>query len=131
MCIRDSKYTDVVYLTDFATSSTVGRLLLFRIDQNGNPEVLESDVGTIDYVTGELLIDSLNITSTTLSNGAIEVECLPQSYDLIGLRDLFLSLSVSKSTVTMIKDDISSGSDTSGVDFISTPQYNKSGFFRT
>ena len=103
----------------------------FRIDQNGNPEVLESDVGTIDYVTGELLIDSLNITSTTLSNGAIEVECLPQSYDLIGLRDLFLSLSVSKSTVTMIKDDISSGSDTSGVDFISTPQYNKSGFFRT
>lgn len=125
------KYTDTVYLTDFATSSTIGRLLLFRIDKNGAPEILESNVGTIDYNTGELLIDSLNITSTTLSNGAIEVECLPQSYDLIGLRDLFLSLSVSKSTVTMIKDDISSGSDTSGVNFISTPQYNKSGFFRT
>ena len=125
------KYTDTVYLTDFATSSTTGRLLLFRIDENSAPEVLENNVGTIDYTTGELLIDSLNITSTTLSNGVIEVECLPQSYDLIGLRDLFLSLSVSKSTVTMIKDDISSGSDTSGVDFISTPQYNKSGFFRT
>ena len=125
------KYTDIVYLTDFATSSTTGRLLLFRIDQNGAPEVLESNVGTVNYTTGELFIDSLNITSTTLSNGVIEVECLPQSYDLIGLRDLFLNLSVSKSTVTMIKDDISSGSDTSGVNFISTPQYNKSGFFRT
>jgi len=124
------KYTDTVYLTDFATSSTTGRLLLFKIDKNGAPEVLENNVGTVDYTTGELLIDSLNITSTTLSNGAIEVECLPQSYDLIGLRDLFLSLAVSKSTVTMIKDDISSGSDTSGVNFISTPQYNKSGFFR-
>ena len=124
------KYTDTVYLTDFATSSTTGRLLLFKINKNGAPEVLENNVGTVDYTTGELLIDSLNITSTTLSNGAIEVECLPQSYDLIGLRDLFLSLAVSKSTVTMIKDDISSGSDTSGVNFISTPQYNKSGFFR-
>lgn len=124
------KYTNTVYLTDFAISSTTGRLLLFKIDKNGAPEVLENNVGTVDYITGELLIDSLNITSTTLSNGAIEVECLPQSYDLIGLRDLFLSLAVSKSTVTMIKDDISSGSDTSGVNFISTPQYNKSGFFR-
>lgn len=124
------KYTDTVYLTDLATSSTSGTLLLFRIGPDGNPEVLESNVGTVNYTTGELLIDSLNITSTSLSNGVIEVECLPQSYDLIGLRDLFLDLSVEKSTVTMIKDDISSGSDTSGVNFTSTPQYNKSGFFR-
>ena len=124
------KYADIVYLTDLATSSTSGTLLLFRIGADGNPEVLESNVGTVDYATGELLIDSLNITSTSLSNGVIEVECLPQSYDLIGLRDLFLDLSVEKSTVTMIKDDISSGSDTSGVNFTSTPQYNKSGFFR-
>ena len=124
------KYTDIVYLTDLATSSTSGTLLLFRIGPDGNPEVLESNVGTVNYTTGELLIDSLNITSTSLSNGVIEVECLPQSYDLIGLRDLFLDLSVEKSTVTMIKDDISSGSDTSGVNFTSTPQYNKSGFFR-
>ena len=124
------KYTDIVYLTDLATSSTSGTLLLFRIGLDGNPEVLESNIGTVDYITGELLIDSLNITSTSLSNGVIEVECLPQSYDVIGLRDLFLDLSVEKSTVTMIKDDISSGSDTSGVNFTSTPQYNKSGFFR-
>lgn len=124
------KYADTVYLTDLATSSTSGRLLLFRIGSDGNPEVLESNVGTVNYTTGELLIDSLNITSTSLSNGVIEVECLPQSYDIIGLRDLFLDISVERSTVTMIKDDISSGSDTSGVNFTSTPQYNKSGFFR-
>lgn len=124
------KYADTVYLTDLATSSTSGTLLLFRIGSDGNPEVLESNVGTVNYTTGELLIDSLNITSTSLSNGVIEVECLPQSYDIIGLRDLFLDISVERSTVTMIKDDISSGSDTSGVNFTSTPQYNKSGFFR-
>lgn len=124
------KYADTVYLTDLATSSTSGTLLLFRIGPDGNPEVLESNIGTVNYTTGELLIDSLNITSTSLSNGVIEVECLPQSYDIIGLRDLFLDISVERSTVTMIKDDISSGSDTSGVNFTSTPQYNKSGFFR-
>ena len=77
-----------------------------------------------------MLIDSLNITSTLLPNAAIQIEVLPRSNDIIGLRDLFLNISVSDSTVTMIQDDISSGSDSSGVSFITTPQYNNQGFFR-
>lgn len=125
------KYTDVVYITDVATTSTNGTLVLFRINSNNLPQILESNIGTVDYTNGELFIDSLNITSTVLDSGVVEVECLPSSFDLIGLRDLFLNLSVDDSTVTMIQDEISSGADSSGVDFTSTPQYNKQGYFRT
>jgi len=122
------KYREVVYLTDEAATATIGNLWLFRM--NGDiPEFLEK-VGTIDYKEGELFIDSLNITSTSLPDNTIEIECLPASYDILGKRNLFLDLSIEGSNVNMIKDDISSGSDISGVNFSVTPQYNKTGFFR-
>lgn len=124
------KYTDTLYLTDVVTDNTTGSLVLFKIGASNLPEILESNAGTINYSTGELFIDSLNITSTSLPNGTIEVECLPSSYDILGLRDLFLNISVQNSTVTMIRDDISSGSDASGVTYKATPQYNKQGFYR-
>ena len=101
-----------------------------KIGQNNLPEIVESNIGTIDYSKGELFIDSLNITSTSLSTGIVEIECLPSSYDVLGLRDLFLNIAVQNSTVTMIKDEISSGSDASGVTYKATPQYNKQGFYR-
>lgn len=124
------KYTETLYLTDLVTSNTTGTLLLFKIGKNNLPEIVESKVGTVDYITGELFIDSLNITSTSLSTGLVEIECLPSSYDVLGLRDLFLNVAVQNSNVTMIRDDISSGSDASGVTYIVTPQYNKQGFYR-
>ena len=122
------KYREVVYLTDEATSASNGNLWIFRM--NGDtPDFLET-VGTVDYKEGELFIDSLNIISTSLSNNTIEVECLPASYDILGKRNLFLDISIDGSSVNMIKDDISSGSDISGINFPVTPQYNKQGFFR-
>lgn len=124
------KYTETLYLTDLVTSNTTGTLLLFKIGKNNLPEIVESKVGTVDYTTGELFIDSLNITSTSLSTGLVEIECLPSSYDILGLRDLFLNVAVQNSNVTMIRDDISSGSDASGVTYKVTPQYNKQGFYR-
>ena len=122
------KYREVVYITDEAVSSSNGKLWIFRM--NGDtPEFLQN-VGTVDYQSGELFIDSLNITSSVLSSGIIEVECLPASFDILGKRNLFLDIAVESSTINMIRDDVSSGSDTSGVNFSVTPQYNKKGFYR-
>ena len=122
------KYREVVYFADEAVSTSTGDLWIFRMDGD-TPEFLEK-VGTVDYQAGELFIDSLNITSSVLTSNVIEVECLPSSFDILGKRNLFLDLAVDSSTVNMIKDDVSSGSDTSGVNFSVTPQYNKQGFFR-
>ena len=59
----------------------------------------------------------VNITSTVASNDLIEIQAFPDSNDIIGLKDLYLSFDVSNSTINMVKDVIASGEDVSGVVF--------------
>ena len=80
------------------------------------PVVVQS-AGTVNYETGEILLGSLNITSTDLNGDIIEIQAFPESNDVIGLKDLYISFDVSKSTINMIKDVITSGDDISGVVF--------------
>ena len=127
---RVFEYPDTVYFSDRKITDKTGELFLFKLDQSNNPVILKSIIGSVDYEAGELFIDSLNVVSTTLSDNTIQVEADPKSYDVIGLRDLFLNISLNDIKITMIKDDISSGSDTSGVQFISTPVYKNQGFIR-
>ena len=70
------------------------------------------------YNEGEIIINTVNIISTEKSDNIIEVEAVPESNDVVGLKDLFLSLDVSKSTINMLRDLISSGDEISGVRFI-------------
>ena len=45
------------------------------------------------------------------------MQAFPESNDVVGLKDLFVSLEVSKSTINMVKDVIASGEDISGITF--------------
>lgn len=127
---RVFEYADIVYFSDKKDNDKTGTLFLFKLDESNNPIILKSVIGTINYETGELFIDSLNVVSTTLSDNTIQVEIDPRSYDAIGLRDLFITLSLNDTKITMIQDNISSGSDTSGVEFIATPVYKNQGYIR-
>ena len=89
------------------------------------PVVVQS-AGTVNYETGEIMLGSLVITETTLSQDIIEIQAFPESNDVIGLKDLYLSFSISKSTINMIKDVIASGDDTSGTIFSSSDYYRSS-----
>lgn len=121
---------DTVYLSDLPLESQgyrKGELFLFRLISQNQPEVLRSSVGTIDYEKGEILLNPINITSTSkLSNQQplIEFGISPKSNDVVGLQDLYLILDINNSTINMISDDISSGSDISGSYFISTSSYS-------
>ena len=84
---------------------------------DGNPIVVVKSAGTIDYVKGEIITGALNITSTDLDNDIIEIQAFPESNDIIGLKDLYISFDVSKSKINMIKDVIASGDDISGIVF--------------
>ena len=53
----------------------------------------------------------------------IQISTSPHSNDVIGLQDLYLQLDTSNSTVTMIPDDISSGTNTSGSSYKVTSSY--------
>lgn len=88
--------------------------------------VIVKSAGIVNYETGEIMIGSLNITSTSLDQDIIEIQAYPESNDVIGLKDLYLSFDISKSSINMIKDVIASGDDVSGVVFTSNDYYRSS-----
>jgi len=80
-------------------------------------QVAAKSIGTVDYHRGEIIVNTVNITSTVADNDLIEIQAFPESNDVVGLKDLYLSFSVSNSTINMVKDVIASGEDISGVAF--------------
>jgi len=95
-------------------SAKTGIISVVKIDSNGNRTVVVKDAGTVDYVKGEIILGPINITSTTKPNGIIEIQAFPESNDVIGLKDLYLSFDVSKSTINMVRDVIASGDEITG-----------------
>jgi hypothetical protein len=90
------------------------------------PQTILQSAGTVDYVTGEIRLNALNIISTEKPNGVVEIQAFPESNDVIGLKDLYLSIDIEKSKINMAKDVITSGENTSGVLF--TSDYYKSSY---
>ena len=68
----------------------------------------------MDYVKGEINLGTINITSTSKPNGIIEIQAFPESNDVVGLKDLYISFDVSKSTINMVRDVIASGDEITG-----------------
>ena len=81
------------------------------------PFVIVQSAGVVNYETGEITINTVTITSTSLDNDIIEIQAYPESNDVVGLKDLYISFDISKSQINMVKDTISSGEDISGVVF--------------
>lgn len=95
-----------------------GILQIVKLVGNDQKRIVKSSAGTIDYIKGEIIVDTVNITSTIKPDNIIEIESVPESNDVVGLKDLYLSLDVSKSRINMLRDLISSGDEISGVKFI-------------
>ena len=74
-------------------------------------------------MTGEVLIDTVNILSTVVANNVIEIQAIPHSNDVIGLRDLYIKFDMTNTTINMIPDLIASGENTSGSRFVHTHSY--------
>ncbi len=88
--------------------------------------VIVKSAGTVDYSSGEILLNGVTITETSLGQDIIEIQAFPESNDIIGLKDLYLSFSISKSKINMIKDVIASGDDVSGTMFSTNSYYRSS-----
>ena len=121
--------SEFVYLTDIPNKDKLaGTLAIIKLSQNPSqsPTTIISSAGVVDYQTGEIRLNAINITQTELANSVIEIQAYPESNDVIALKDLYLSLDVSKSKINMSKDVISSGENTSGVLF--TKDYYQSSY---
>ena len=117
--------SDIVFITDVPNKTANGALdgsgkgVLSVIARNRKEElkVVAKSAGTVDYMKGEIILNTLNITSTSADNDLIEIQAFPDSNDVVGLKDLYLSFDVSNSKINMVKDVIASGEDVSGVVF--------------
>jgi len=119
---RISGISDTIYMGDIQTGTDSGRIFFFKLENNV-PTVIKSNAGTINYKTGEILLDVVNIVGTSLDNNIIEVQVIPDSNDIIGLKDLYLQVDVSKSVVNMIEDTITSGENVAATQYIPTSSY--------
>ena len=126
--------SSTVYFSDVPNEDLkTGTISIFKIDADGNVIVVSEEVGTVDYEKGEIILGTLNITSTMVAGNVIEIQAFPESNDVVGLRDLYVTLSVSKSTINMVRDVIASGDEISGTRFVNdfyTSSYSNGSLIR-
>ena len=113
--------SEVVYLTDVPETprpvAKTGVISVVKPGQNNTKTIVVKDAGTVDYEKGEIILNTINIVSTVEPNDIVEVQAFPESNDVVGLKDLYLTLDISNSQINMVKDVIASGEDISGVSF--------------
>ena len=109
---------DTVYLTDIPNADLkTGIISIVKETADGSIRVISKSAGTVDYMHGEINLGTVNITSTQRINDIIEIQAFPESNDVVGLKDLYLSFNVSDSTINMVRDVIASGDEISGTVF--------------
>ena len=119
---------DPVYIGDLPnTNRETGSLFLFTVPSinSTSPTIVKRNAGTIDYAEGVITLNPINITSGKIKDGQtiIEVQASPYSNDVIGLQDLYLQLDISNSTFETVVDEVASGLDPSGSNYIVTSSY--------
>ena len=82
-----------------------GKIVLYRLDsQTGTKIILNSNIGNINYVTGEIQMFDVTIIKGSFDDNRIEVRLRPQFNDIIAIREMFLDVDIAKSTFTIIQE---------------------------
>jgi len=83
--------------------------------------------GTIDYTTGQVTINSLNVSVVENIRGAastvIELTVKPSSNDIIPVRDQILNIDTANSSITVESDSFVGGSADAGVGYTTSSSY--------
>ena len=114
-----------LYMTDTPNEDLKTGVISFVAEEaSDNFTVLVKNAGTVDYIKGEIILNTTNIVGTEISGGVVEVQAFPESNDIIGLTNLFVVLATDKSTINMVKDTITSGEQVSGLGYPVTSSYS-------
>jgi hypothetical protein len=94
---------------------------------SGVKTYLNSTQGTIDYGTGAITINSLNIASITNIGGVastvVQLTVTPNSNDVVPVRDQIVEIDVANSKITVTADSFVGGSAEAGVGYTTTSSY--------
>jgi hypothetical protein len=80
----------------------------------------DSAAGTVDYSTGKITINAINITLTVNTNSSIDFTVIPSGNDVVATRGNLVDISSEDIKVTGEVDTISSGESSAGVGYTST-----------
>ena len=82
-----------------------GKVVLYRLDpQTGIKIVLNSNLGKINYATGEIQLFDVTIIKGSYDDNKIEVRLRPQYNDIVAIREMFLDVDIAKSTFTIVQE---------------------------
>lgn len=112
------------YFSDNKLNNKTGDLFLFQILEDDRVQVINSKFGRIDYEKGEIILETVNITSTLVENNIIEIEAVPLSNDVLARNEMYLSFDVAKSNVYMRVDSVATGNNSSGSRFLAQSSYS-------
>jgi hypothetical protein len=122
---------DTLYISDIPNADRKkGTIIFFKLDKENNPVIIKQNAGSVDYQKGEILLSTVTFSSTSLIDNTIEVEAIPESNDIIGLKDLYLKLDIAKSTFEVENDTLSAGINQSGTLFRPTSSYSNGKYTR-
>ena len=99
-----------------------------RYSLSGSTRVYANNTqGTIDYATGQVTINSLNVSVVENIRGSsstvIELTVQPNSNDVIPVRDQILNIDTANSSITVEADTFVGGSAEAGVGYTSSSSY--------
>ena len=80
----------------------------------------DNEAGSVDYGTGKISVNSLNITATVNSDNTIDFTLIPNSNDVIAKRGSLIDISSADVKVTSELDTVASGESSAGVGFVPT-----------
>ena len=115
--------SETLYMADMPNPGHLSGTIFFFKLENNLPVIVKNLAGTINYGAGQVDLNVIKITGTSLSSGIIEVQAAPESNDIVGLKELYLQVDVQKSVVNTIEDIITSGENTSATQFVPTSSY--------
>ena len=116
--------TTNVYFLDDDGSGNIRRYYLIGAVRT----YVNNTQGTINYATGLVTINSLNVSSVENIRGSassvIEITVQPNSNDIVPVRNQILELDTANSNITVSADTFVGGSADAGVGYTTTSSYN-------
>ena len=110
----------------FFDDDGAGNVRLYYIS-SGVKNYLNSTQGTINYSTGAITINSLNIASISNIDGVastvIRLTVVPSSNDVVPVRDKIVAMDIANSNITVTADSFVGGSAEAGVGYTTTSSY--------
>jgi hypothetical protein len=112
--------------TYFLDDDGAGNVRRYRF-LGGTRSYINNTQGTINYSTGQITLNSLNITTIENIRGAtstvIELTVKPNSNDIIPVRDQIVEVDVANSSITVEPDTFIGGSADAGIGYTTTTSY--------